>query len=140
MGGQFRYSLMTYLPKCPGSLGVVAEISRQGGNREDNGRVRSGGCDVRSEKRYTFRGLQWECCKVTWSPGSEWKNTLRRRGISEPSPQEMAGKNNTESWLAGVQGEFALGGMTKDEHAPQRLKHKEVKQSSHHLPSCTYKA
>lgn len=56
---------MTYLSKCPGGLGVVGEISRQGGNQEDNGRVGSRGCDVRSDRRYTFGGWQWEGWKVT---------------------------------------------------------------------------
>lgn len=42
---------MIYLPKYLGSLGVVGQISRQGGNREDNGKVGSRGCDhIRSDK------------------------------------------------------------------------------------------
>ena len=67
---------MIHLSKCPGGLGVVGESSRQGGNQEDNDRGGSGGCDVRSDKRYTFRGLHWGHWTVTPSQGSQWKDTL----------------------------------------------------------------
>lgn len=90
--------------------GVAEEIWRQGGNGAANGRVGSGVSDLVSDKRKTFRGLQWGCWKVRQNQESWWKSLLSGRDRSRVNRQEMAAcKNDTKSWLAGVQVSFPSG-------------------------------
>lgn len=90
--------------------GVAEETWRQGGNGAANGRVGSRVSDLVSDKRNNFRVSQWGYWKVRQNQESCWKSLLSGRDRSRVNPQEMAAcKNDTESWLVGVQMSFPFG-------------------------------
>lgn len=78
-------------------LGVIGEIWRQGGDGEANGRVGSRVSDLGSDKMYIFSWIYSGDAGRSYRARQE-KEPLSKRDWSGLSPQEMAGKNDTESW------------------------------------------